>query len=145
MLIMDEIIKHYGGIKQLQEAGELRIRRGRRLLILEYLGFGPSGDHAARVIRYADHESPVPEPELHFEWKEVVWLPYYLCNGRTGGELFLYRFNAEQHTLHVDPGAGARMIEIAGILDLSLWAEGFVEAAAENQYHPLFSVEGGAA
>ena len=145
MLIMEEIIKQYGGTNELREAGELRIRRGRRLLILESLGFGPTGEHAVRMVRYADHDSPIPEPEMHFERKDLVWLPYYLCNGRTGGELFLYRFNAEHNTLRVDPGAGTRMIEIAGILDLNLWAEGFVEAAEENRYHPLFLVPGGAA
>jgi len=36
------------------------------------------------------------------------------------------------------------MIEIAGFLDLNLWAEGFVEAAEESLYHPLFQKAGGA-
>ena len=139
MLVLDEILKQYGHIECFRMAGTLRVERPGRTLVLEHLGFGPTAEHAVRVARC--NRFGVAEPEMHFELRGSVWLPFYLCNPITDTELFLYRF-AEGRVLRVDLGAGARLIETAGILDLNLWAEGFVEAAGESLYHPLFAAGG---
>jgi len=139
MLVLNDIVKQYGGIDHFREAGTVRLQRGGRMLVLEHLGFGPTAEHAVRVARC--NRFGTAETEMHFELRGTVWLPFYLCNRITDTELFLYRF-AEGRVLRVDLGAGARLIETAGILDLNLWAEGFVEAADESLYHPLFAAGG---
>jgi len=139
MLVLHEIIKLYGEIECIRRLGTIRIGKDSLALLLEYLGSGPTAQHAVRVARL--NRFGVAEPEMHFELRSGVWLPFYLCNRTTDAELFLYRFTGAK-VVRVDRGAGARLIEMAGILDLNLWAEGFVEAAEENLYHPLFAAGG---
>lgn len=143
MLALNDISKLYGGLDQIKTAGSIHLVKDGKELVLEHLGFGPTTEHSVRVLkcnRFGGFEL-----EMHFELRGDVWLPYYLNNRATDTELFLYRFNGAREVLRVDLWAGARMIEIAGLLDLNLWAEGFVEAAEENLYHPLFPAAGGAA
>ena len=139
MLVLDEIVQQYGGIEHFRGAGIVRLQRNGRTLVLEHLGFGPTTEHAVRIVRC--NRFGVAEPEMHFELRGKVWLPFYLCNRTTDTELFLYRFSGKR-VVSVDLGAGARLIESAGILDLNLWAEGFVEAAEQSLYHPLFAAGG---
>lgn len=143
MLVLSEIVERYGGAACFREVGVVHLKRFERTLLIEHLGFGPTAEHAMRVVK--SNCFGAAGWEVYFEWKGGVWLPYYLNNKATDTELFLYHFNGAQEVLRVDLWAGVRMIEIAGVLDLNLWAEGFVEAAEENLYHPLFTSTGGAA
>lgn len=142
MLVLNEIVETNGGIERLREAGLVRLLRNGRTLLLEHLGFGPTAEHSIRLEKV--NKFGVAEYEMHLEWRREVWLPFYFKDRATDTELFLFR-HSETTGLRVDFWAGARMIETAGLLDLSLWAEGFVEAAEESRYHPLFPVTGGAA
>lgn len=143
MIVLNDITKLYGGLNEFREIRSVRLKKDEGELILEHLGFGPTAEHSIRVLKR--NNFGVIEPEMHFEWRGGVWLPYYFNNPPTDSELFLYRFNTAREVLRVDLWAGSRMIEIAGLLDLALWAQGFVEAAEASLYHPLFPVNGGAA
>lgn len=143
MIALDDIVKQFGGIDEFRKTGFLRLDRCGRTILLEHLENGPTAEHAVRIVR-CNHFG-VADLEMHLEQRGGVWLPYYFNNRGTDTELFLYRFSGEREVLRVDLWAGARLIEIAGVLDLDLWAEGFVEAAAEALQPSLFPVKGGAA
>ena len=145
MLVMDEIIKQLGGIDRFREIGPVRLGSGGRLLIVEHIGFGPTSRDTVRLTRYADSGVPTAEPEMHFERRETVWMPYYYRNERTAAELFLYGFTSADEPLRLNYQAGTRLIEICGFLEINLWAEGFVEAARDVLQPSLFAVRGGAA
>ncbi len=145
MLVLDEIIKQLGGMNRFREIGPVRLGSGGRLLIVEHIGFGPTSRDAVRLTRYADSRVLTAEPEIHFEWRDTVWMPYYCHNQRTGTELFLYGFTRVNEPLRLNFQAGTRLIEIGGFLEINLWAEGFVEAARDVLQPSLFSVRGGAA
>ena len=144
MLIIDEIIKHLGGVRQLQKRGPLWIGRDSRQVVVEHIGFGPTSPDAVRLARYGHGDGPA-EPEMHFERRDTVWLPYYYNDGRTGAELFLYGFRSERAPLYLNWEAGTKLIEMTYYLELNLWAEGFREAARELFQPSLFGAVGGAA
>lgn len=143
MLILHKVVELYGGIESVREVRTVRIQKSERLLFLEYLGFGPTTQHAMRFVRI--NQFGETEPEIHLEWRGDVWMPYYLRNQTTGTELFLYHIVGLREPLRLDFEAGLRLIEATAILDFNLLADGFVQAAEESLYHPLFSVTGGAA
>lgn len=143
MLILNEIFDGYGGVARFHDISVLQLDRSGKRLLLEYLGNGPTTEHAIRLVRI-NHFGEA-EPEIHLEFRGSVWMPYYLRNQTTSTELFLYRFVGAREPLRLDFEAGLRLIEAAGILDFSLLADGFVQAVEESLYHPLFSVKGGAA
>lgn len=143
MVVLNEILGKHGGIELLRRCRSVRVELEGRRLLLEYLGDGPTGQAAMRLLKI-NYFGEI-ELEMHLEWRGDFWMPYYLRSEMMGTELFLYRFLGIREPLQPDFEAGARLIQLAGCLDLQLWAEGFARAADDSQYHPLFGVEGGAA
>ncbi|NUN03368.1 MAG: hypothetical protein HUU41_19860 [Bryobacteraceae bacterium] len=143
MVVFAELLSIYEGIECFREMESVRIMKGGRTLLLEHLGFGPTTKDAARVA--SCNRFGKVEAEIHLELRGGAWLPYYFRNQAAGTEIFLYRFVGARKPLRLDFGAGLLLIQATAILDFSLLADGFVQAAEDALYHPLFSVTGGAA
>ena len=134
MLIIDEILKQLRDVEFFLEKKSARVEKAGASLFLEYLGFGPAGGRTLRLIFKDSHEV-----EMHFEKSALCWLPYYLRDSKTGGEIFLYEFVAEREPLRMDMEAGSLLLQRALFIELILRAQGFDRLDHESLYHPLFA------
>ena len=135
MILIDEILKQFRSIEYFAGRERACFEKDGVSLFLEYLGDGPTGGKALRVVRSISGS----EVEMHFEKRDLCWLPYYLRDGKTNQETFLYAYAGTGRSLHVDMTAGSTLIQRACLLELNLRAHGFDNFSDENLYHPLFA------
>ena len=135
MIIIDEILKQLINNNCLSEMEDARFEKDGVSLLMEYLGYGPMGGHALRIVRCLNGS----DLEMHFEKRSLCWLPYYLRDSRTETEIFLYGYVGARQGLHVDTEAGSTLIQRACLLEMNLRAHGFDRLSDENLYHPLFA------
>ncbi|MBE7438019.1 MAG: hypothetical protein HS115_06135 [Spirochaetales bacterium] len=84
-------------------------------LLLEYLDSGPTAHIAIRLVK-CNHFGQ-SEPEIHLEYRNGLWLPFYFFNEVSGNEVHLYRMEGED--LVVDYEAGSWLIGVTGVFELN--------------------------
>jgi len=110
-------------------------------LFLEYLESGPTTQFGIRLVK-CNHFGQA-EPEIHLEFRGEVWLPFYYLNEVSGNEIRLYHRIGNE--LLVNHAAGLWLIEMVGLFELSLLAEGFIEELNGNLYQSLLARMAGVA